>query len=98
MLNPKKSLLRHVFIFSDLNLFYSVFELYIFCIPFKHIYLKDNFKQQFVRRNYFESVIVENLMGEFLQDDIPELEECFLVNLTHVELIMAFFQFHFLLD
>ena len=28
-------------------------------------------------------------MGEFLQDDIPELEEYFLVNLTHVELIMA---------
>lgn len=42
-----------------------------------------------MRRNSFESVIVENLMGEFLQDDIPELEECFLVNLTHVELIMA---------
>ena len=28
-------------------------------------------------------------MGEFLQDDTPELEEYFLVNLTHVELIMA---------
>ena len=64
-------------------------DFYIFCIPFKYIYLKDDFRKQLVRGNYLESITVENLMGEFLQDDTPELEEYFLVNLTHVELIMA---------
>ena len=89
MLNKKKSLLRCVYFFLTLIFSTLCLDFYIFCIPSKYMYLKDNFRKQLVRGNYLESIIVENLMGEFLQDDIPELEEYFLVNLTHVELIMA---------